>query len=111
MAETLTLVMNASMTCLSCWPPRSPGVATLWTAFPLMATGGLSLGVGERALVDPYSLEGETAEPRGPWAKQRLHTLQACTGQPVHPLSQRRPIGHGAGALSDDTRWNAFEGP
>ena len=21
-----------------------------------------------------------------PWAKQRLHMLQACTGQPVHPL-------------------------
>ena len=21
-----------------------------------------------------------------PWAKQRLHTLQACTEQPIHPL-------------------------
>ena len=46
-----------------------------------------------------------------PWAKQRLHTLQACTGQPVHPLdvSDDR-LATVLEALSDDTRWSAFEG-
>jgi transposase len=46
-----------------------------------------------------------------PWAVQRLHTLQECTGQPVHPLdvSDDRLAGV-LEAVSDDTRWSAFEG-
>jgi transposase len=46
-----------------------------------------------------------------PWAKPRLHTLQACTGQPVHLLdvSDDR-LATVLEALRDDTRWSAFEG-
>jgi transposase len=46
-----------------------------------------------------------------PWAKQRLHMLQACTGQPVHPLdlSDDR-LATILEALSDETRWRACEG-
>ena len=46
-----------------------------------------------------------------PWAKQRLHTLQACTGQPVHPLDVSADrLATVLEALSDNTRWSAFEG-
>ena len=46
-----------------------------------------------------------------PWAKQRLHTLRACTGQPVHPLDvDDDRLATVLEALSDDTRWSAFEG-
>jgi transposase len=46
-----------------------------------------------------------------PWAKQRLHTLQGCTGQPGHPLdvSDDR-LATVLEALSDDPRWSACEG-
>lgn len=46
-----------------------------------------------------------------PWAKQRLHTLRGATGQQVHPLelSDDR-LAAVLAALSDDTRWPAFEG-
>jgi transposase len=46
-----------------------------------------------------------------PWAKQRLHTLCGATGQQVHPLdlSDDR-LAAVLAALSDDTRWPAFEG-
>src|SRR6266566_1358047 len=46
-----------------------------------------------------------------PWAKQRLHTLQACTGQSVHPLdvSDDR-LATVLEALSDERRWSACEG-
>jgi transposase len=46
-----------------------------------------------------------------PWAKQRLHTLRGATGQPVPPLdlSDDR-LAAVLAALSDDTRWPAFEG-
>jgi transposase len=46
-----------------------------------------------------------------PWAQQRLHTLQACTGQLVHPLdlSDDR-LATVLEALSDDRRWSGFEG-
>ncbi len=46
-----------------------------------------------------------------PWVEQRLHTLREGTGQPVHPLdvSDDR-LATGLEALSDDTRWSAFEG-
>ena len=45
------------------------------------------------------------------WARQRLHTLRSSTGQPVHLLdmSDDRLVGV-LEALSDDTRWAAFEG-
>lgn len=46
-----------------------------------------------------------------PWAKQRLHMLQACTGQPVHPLDLGDDrLATILEALSDDTRWRACEG-
>jgi transposase len=46
-----------------------------------------------------------------PWAKPRLHTLCGATGQQVHPLdlSDDR-LAAVLAALSDDTRWPAFEG-
>lgn len=46
-----------------------------------------------------------------PWAARRLHTLRGCTGQPVDPLdlSDDRLAAVLEG-LSDDTRWQAFEG-
>ena len=46
-----------------------------------------------------------------PWAKQRLQTLQACTGQLVHPLdvSDDR-LATVLEAVSEDTRWRACEG-
>jgi len=46
-----------------------------------------------------------------PWARQRLHTLDSCTGQPVHPLDMRDDRLAGVlEALRDDTDWAAFEG-
>jgi transposase len=46
-----------------------------------------------------------------PWAEQRLHTLRGCTGPRIHPLdvSDDR-LAEMLKALSDDERWNAFEG-
>jgi transposase len=46
-----------------------------------------------------------------PWVEQRLHTLRGCTGQQVDPLdlSDDR-LAAVLEALSDDTRWQAFEG-
>jgi transposase len=46
-----------------------------------------------------------------PWAQQRLHTLRECTGQPVHPLDVGDDrLATVLEAVSDDTRWRAFEG-
>ena len=46
-----------------------------------------------------------------PWAKQRLHTLRECTGQPVHPLDVGDDrLATVLEALSDDMRWRACEG-
>jgi len=46
-----------------------------------------------------------------PWAERRLHTLRGCTGQLVHPLDLNDDRLAGVlEALSDDTRWQAFEG-
>src|SRR6266545_2182806 len=46
-----------------------------------------------------------------PWADKRLHTLRGCTGQDVQPLDvsddRLAMVLH---ALSNDTRWDAFEG-
>jgi hypothetical protein len=45
------------------------------------------------------------------WAKQRLQTLRACTGQPVPPLDVGDDrLATVLEALSDDTRWSACEG-
>jgi transposase len=46
-----------------------------------------------------------------PWAEQRLHTLRSSTGHGVHPLdlSDDR-LAAVLEALSDDARWQAFEG-
>jgi transposase len=45
------------------------------------------------------------------WAEQRLHTLRESTGQPVHrvDVSDDR-LATVLETLSDDTRWNTFEG-
>jgi transposase len=46
-----------------------------------------------------------------PWAKQRLHMLRACTGQPVHPLDVGDDrLATVLEALSHDTHWSACEG-
>src|SRR5258708_20574212 len=46
-----------------------------------------------------------------PWAKQRLQTLRECTRQPVHPLDVGDDrLASVLEALSDEMRWNAFEG-
>jgi transposase len=46
-----------------------------------------------------------------PWAARRLETLRSCFRQPVRPLSFGDDrLGLILRALSDDERWNAFEG-
>ena len=73
---------------------------------------GLSLGgVGVVWLTHILSEGDHRLNHVLPWATQRLHTLQACTGQPVHPLdvSDDR-LATVLAALSVDTRWHTFEG-
>jgi transposase len=81
--------------------------------FPTHGNGvGLSLGwVSVLWLTHILSEADHRLNHVKPWAEQRLHTLRACTGQPVHPLdvSDDRLAGV-LEALSDDTRWSSFEG-
>jgi transposase len=73
---------------------------------------GLSLGwVGVLWLTHILSQADHRLNHVEPWAEQRLHTLRGCTGQLIHPLdvSDDRLAGL-LKALSDDERWNAFEG-
>jgi transposase len=73
---------------------------------------GLSLGWVSVLWLTPILSEGDhRLNHVAPWAKQRLHTLRDCTGQPVHPLdvSDDR-LATVLEALSDDMRWSAYEG-
>ena len=73
---------------------------------------GLSLGWVSGVWLTHRLSEGDhRLNPVAPWATQRLHTLQECTGQPVQPLdvSDDR-LATGLEALSDETPWQAFEG-
>jgi transposase len=73
---------------------------------------GLSLGwVGVVGLTHILSAGDHRLNHVVPWATQRLHTLEECTGQPVHPLdvSDDR-LATVLEALSVDTRWHTFEG-
>jgi transposase len=73
---------------------------------------GLSLGwVSVLWLTHILSEADHRLNHVNPWAEQRLHTLREGTGQPVHPLdvSDDR-LATVLEALSDDTRWSAFEG-
>jgi hypothetical protein len=46
-----------------------------------------------------------------PWATQRLHTLQACTGRAVDPLDNSDDrLATVLEVLSEQTPWQAFEG-
>jgi transposase len=73
---------------------------------------GLSLGWASVVWLTHILSEGDhRLNHVAPWATQRLHTLQECTGQPVHPLdvSDDR-LATVLEALSVDTHWQAFEG-
>ena len=73
---------------------------------------GLSLGWVSVVWLTHMLSEGDhRLNHVAPWATQRLHTLQACTGQPVHRLdvSDDR-LATVLETLSDDRRWSIFEG-
>jgi hypothetical protein len=73
---------------------------------------GLSLGWVSVIWLTPILSEvNPRLTPAEPWAEQRLHTLRGSTGQPVYPLdlSDDR-LGGVLEVLSQDERWQAFEG-
>jgi transposase len=73
---------------------------------------GLSLGWVSVVWLTHILSEGDhRLNHVAPWAKQRLHTLQECTRQPVHALdvSDDR-LATVLEALSDEMHWHAFEG-
>jgi transposase len=74
--------------------------------------GGLSLGWGSVRWWTHILSEGDhRLNHVAPWAKQRLHTLQGCTGQPGHPLDVGDDrLATVLEALSADTRWSACAG-
>ena len=74
--------------------------------------GGLSLGWVSVLWLTYILSEGDhRLNHVAPWAKQRLHTLQECTGQPVHPLDVGDDrLATVLEALSDDTRWSTCGG-
>jgi len=115
MAETLTLVSERvdDMPVLLAHLARLGLQPLLDGHFPTHGNWvGLSLGWVSVLWLTHILSEGDhRLNHVAPWAKQRLYTLQACTGQPVHPLdvSDDR-LATVLEALSDDTRWNAFEG-
>jgi transposase len=73
---------------------------------------GLSLGWVSVIWLTPILSEGDhRVHHVTPWAKQRLHTLRACTGQPVHALDVGDDrLATVLEALSHDTHWSAWEG-
>jgi transposase len=81
--------------------------------FPTHGNGvGLSLGWVSVLWLTHVLAEGDHRRNHvAPWAKQRLHTLRACIGQPVQPLdvSDDR-LATVLEALSEETRWSAGEG-
>jgi transposase len=72
---------------------------------------GLSLGWVSVVWLTPILSEGDhRLNHVAPWAKQCLHTLRECTGQPVHPLDVGDDrLATVLEALSDDTHWHACE--
>jgi transposase len=115
MAETLTIVSERvdDIPVLLAQLARLELQSLLDEQFPTHGNWvGLSLGWVSVLWLTHILSEGDhRLNHVAPWAKQRLHTLQACTGQPVHPLdlSDDR-LATVLEALSDETRWNAFEG-
>ena len=73
---------------------------------------GLSLGWVSVVWLTHILSEGDhRLNHVAPWAKQRLHTLQECTGQRVHPLDVNDDrLATVLEALSHDTHWRTFEG-
>jgi hypothetical protein len=115
MAETLTIVSEHvdDMPVLLAQLDRLGVQPLLDEHFPTHGNwGGLSSGWVSVLWLTHILSEGDhRLNHVAPWAKQRLHMLQACTGQPVHPLdlSDDR-LATILEALSDDTRWRACEG-
>src|SRR6185312_3967072 len=115
MAETLTIVSERvdDMPVLLAQLDRLEVQPLLDAHFPTHGNGvGLSLGWVSVLWLTHILSEGDhRLNHVAPWAKQRLQTLRECTGQPVHPLDvgdDRLAIV--LEALSDEMRWNAFEG-
>jgi transposase len=115
MAETLTMVSERvdDMPVLLAHLDRLGLQPLLDEHFPTHGKWvGLSLGWVSVVWLRPMLSAGDhRLNHVAPWAKQRLHTLRECTGQPVQPLdvSDDR-LATGLEALSHETHWHAFEG-
>jgi transposase len=115
MAETLTIISERvdDMPVLLAHLDRMGLQPLLDEHFPTHGNWvGLSLGwVSVVWLTHMLSAGDHRLNHVAPWAKQRLHTLQECTGQSVQPLdvSDDR-LATVLEALSDETHWHAFEG-
>ena len=115
MAETLTIVSERvdDMPVLLAHLDRMGLQPLLDEHFPTHGNWvGLSLGWVSVVWLTHILSEGDhRLNHVAPWAKQRLHTLQECTGQSVQPLdvSDDR-LATVLEALSDETHWHAFEG-
>ena len=115
MAETLTLVSERvdDMPVLLAPLDRMGLQPLLDEHFPTHGNWvGLSLGWVSVLWLTHILSEGDhRLNHVAPWATQRLHTLQACTGQPVHPLdvSDDR-LATVLEVLSHERHWPAFEG-
>jgi transposase len=115
MAETLTLVSDRVDDIPMRWAQLNRrGLQPLLDEhFPTHGHGvGLSLGwVSGRWETHLLSEGDHRLHHVVPWATQRLHTLQACTEPPLHPLdvSDDR-LATVLEALSHETRWRACEG-
>jgi transposase len=115
MAETLTIVSERidDIPILLAQLARLAVQPLLDEHFPTHGNWvGLSLGWVSVLWLTHILSEGDhRLNHVAPWAKQRLQTLQACTGQLVHALdvSDDR-LATVLEAVSDDTRWRACEG-
>ena len=114
MAETLTLVSERvdDMPGLLAQRNRMGLQPLLDEHFPTHGHWvGLSVGWVSVLWVTPMLSEGDhRLNHVVPWATQRLHTLQACTEPPIHPVdvSDDR-LATVLEALSDETRGRACE--
>ena len=104
MAETLTIVSERvdDMPVLLAQLDRLGLQPLLDEHFPTHGNWvGLSLGWVSVLWLTHILSEGDhRLNHVAPWAKQRLHTLQAVHRAAGAPLGrQRRPVGHGAGGL------------
>jgi transposase len=115
MAETLTIISERvdDLPVLLAQLDRLGVRPLLDEYFPTHGNwGGLSLGWVSVLWLTYILSEGDhRLNHVAPWAKQRLHTLRECTGQPVHPLDVGDDrLATVLEALSDDRRWRACEG-